>query len=193
MHDYARLDDAIVTTLRNGIADLRASDETLSLIACGMVEDLTGFFIAGAGTAWLRQLTGSDADRAQWAWSPSEWPLEAEDETDSAPGRVTSAIWELSGTQAALDGTGQELDEEALSELRSAYEARIVAALQQLQSDGGLVNANGTTVWAWLHSADAADEDLDDRTFRLLQPGEIADDFALRYDGNTSQLIARLS
>lgn len=193
MHDFTRLDDAILTTLRNGLADLRRRDETLALVACGMVDDLTGFFIAGAGAGWIAGLTGSDSDKAEWAWSPSEWPLSAEDSTDAAPGRVTSAIWALSGTQAMLDGTGDELEDDEYDELRSAYEGRIIAAIQRLQADGNVVDAHGRPVWVWLHSADASDEELDDRSFAMLQPAAISAAFADRYGAGTEALLARIA
>lgn len=193
MNDYSRLDDAIVTTLRNAIADLRRQDDTLTLVACGMVEDLTGFFVAGAGAEWLTGLEGSDADKAESAWFPSEWPLAAQDDTDGAPGRVTSAIWELSGTQALIDGTGEELDDDAYDELRARYEERILEMIRLLQTEGTFVDARGNTVWVWLHSADASDEDLDNRTFSALQPGDSAGEFAERYSGGTSRLIARMT
>ncbi|MFZ4842098.1 hypothetical protein [Mycetocola saprophilus] len=67
MLDFTRLDRAILTTLRNVIAVLRERDKTLALVACGTVEDRTGFFIAGVGAEWLTDLTGSDTDKAQWA------------------------------------------------------------------------------------------------------------------------------
>lgn len=193
VHDFARLDNAILTTLRNALASLREQDSGLALMACGMVEDLTGFFVAGAGAEWLAALEGSCEERAQWAWSPSEWPFTGNDHADAAPGRVTSAIWELSGTQAMLDGTGEELGEADYDDLRSAYENRIVLALRQLQAEGLVVDAKGRDVWVWLHSADASDEELDDRSFARLQSADLASEFAERYGAATGRLLGRIA
>ncbi|WP_156112005.1 hypothetical protein [Prescottella defluvii] len=193
MFDFAGLDAAILTTLRACVTELRDADESLSMVACGMVEDLTGFFVAGAGAPWAAGLEGSSADKAQWAWSPSEWPLSAEDPDDSAPGRVTSAIWALSGTQAVIDGTGTELEPDAYDALRVQYENRIVRAIQQMQADGEFRDAAGNDVWIWLHSADDADPDLDARSFAALQGPELARDFADRYGAGSDRLLARLA
>ncbi|KSW19591.1 hypothetical protein [Cellulomonas sp. B6] len=193
MPDLSRLDAAIVTTLRVAVARLRDSDESLALVACGMVEDLTGFFVAGAGTTWLAALPGPREDRAASAWSASEWPLTAEDPDDVAPGRVTSALWELSGTRAAIDGTGTELDDEAYTQLGRDYEDRVVAALRRLRDEGELRDAAGHELWVWLHSADDADPDLDERTFALLQDADVARDFADRYGAGGERLLARLA
>ena len=171
MTDFTRLDDAIATTLREGLGDLLAADPTLTLMACGLVEDLTGFFVAGAGAQWLAEVQQEDEDDHEVAWLPSEWPLVAELATDTPPGRVTTAIWELSGMQAAIDGTGEALDDEALAALARDYEERIVLALEELRAEGSLRNASGNEIVVWLHSADGSDEELDARTFAAPGPG----------------------
>ncbi len=56
--DFAGLDAAILTTLRACVAELRDADDSLAMVACGMVEDLTGFFVAGAGASWAAGLEG---------------------------------------------------------------------------------------------------------------------------------------
>ena len=195
MHDFSRLDDAIATTLRAGVAELREADASLVMLACGMVEDLTGFFISGAGSHWIAALPGTTAERSEYAWSPSEWPLSANDESDAAPGRVTAAIWELSGTQAEIDGTGEELAEEAYDALRVEYEDRIMRALEALRQAGELRNAAGRELMVWLHSADAADEDLDDRSFARLQSPELVALFEQRYASSEAAdaLFARVT
>ena len=193
VHDLSRLDAAILTTLRAAVARLREADESLALVACGMVEDLTGFFVAGAGTTWLAALPGPSEDRAAYAWSASEWPLTAEDPDDVAPGRVTSALWELSGTRAAIDGTGAELDDDAYAQLGHDYEDRVVTALRRLRDEGELRDAAGRELWVWLHSADDADPELDDRTFAQLQDADVARDFADRYGAGGDRLLARLA
>ncbi len=193
VHDLSRLDAAILTTLRAAVARLREADASLALVACGMVEDLTGFFVAGAGTTWLAALPGPSEDRAASAWSASEWPLTAEDPDDVAPGRVTSELWELSGTRAALDGTGTELDDDAYAQLGRDYEDRVVAALRRLRDERELRDAAGHELWVWLHSADDADPDLDERTFALLQDADVARDFADRYGAGGDRLLARLA
>lgn len=191
--DFASLDAAILITLRACVAELRDADDSLAMVACGMVEDLTGFFVAGAGATWATGLDGSSADKAQWAWSPSEWPLCAEDPDDAAPGRVTSAIWALSGTQAVIDGTGKELEADAYDALRLQYENRIVRAIQRMQADGEFRDAAGNDVWIWLHSADDADPELDARSFAALQGPELARDFSDRFGAGGDRLLARVA
>jgi hypothetical protein len=191
--DFADLDAAILSTLRACVAELRSADDSLAMVACGMVEDLTGFFVAGAGTTWVSGLEGSSADKAQWAWCPSEWPLEADDPDDVAPGRVTSAIWALSGTQAMIDGTGQVLEADAYDALRLHYENRIVQAIQRMQADGEFRDAEGNDVWIWVHSADDADPELDARTFAALQGPELAHDFGDRFGAGSDRLLARIA
>jgi hypothetical protein len=191
--DFADLDAAILSTLRACVAELRSADDSLAMVACGMVEDLTGFFVAGAGATWASGLEGSSADKAQWAWCPSEWPLDAEDPDDVAPGRVTSAIWALSGTQAMFDGTGHVLEADAYDALRLQYENRIVRAIQRMQADGEFRDAAGNDVWIWLHSADDADPELDARTFAALQGPELASDFSDRFGAGGDRLLARVA
>lgn len=194
MQNFARLDDAILTTLKACVAQLQLEDDSLAMVACGMVEDLTGFFVAGAGSRWLAELTGDRAEKAEYAWEPSEWPLSADDPSDVAPGRVTSAIWELSGTQAEIDGTGEELDDDAYDALRKDYEQRIVLALNKLRATGDLQRTDGSDIWVWLHSADYSDPKLDERSFRALQnqdPALVAD-FKARFKKGCEPLLARL-
>lgn len=193
MHDFTCLDEAIMVTLRASIASLKAENPDLLLVTCGMVEDLTGFFVAGASASWLSGLIGIEEEKAQVAWLPSEWPASDGDPTDVAPGRVTSAIWELSGTQAMLDGSGDELDESAYSALRVDYEDRIIRAVRQLQADGELRNARGTDFWVWLHSADYSDEELDDRSFAALHPPEVAAEFRGRWGAGTEPLLQKIT
>lgn len=138
MHSFKRLDEAILTTLGASITSLQEQDPDLVFVACGMVEDLTGFFVTGTGRAWITGLEGSTQDRATYLWYPSEWPLAGEDPGDQAPGRVTKAIWELSGTQTMLDGTGQELEDDQYSALRESYVERIVLAIEQLRGPEAL-------------------------------------------------------
>ncbi|MFD1814373.1 hypothetical protein [Rhodococcus gannanensis] len=193
MHDFTRLDDAILTTLRTSIGMLREENDSLALVACGMVEDLTGFFVAGADATWLTGLDGSSEDRAQSAWWPSEWPHGADDPSDTAPGRVTSAIWALSGTQAVIDGTGKALEGEAYDALCRDYEHRIVLALRQLQAEGELRDSAGRELWVWLHSADDSDSELDERTFGLLQSSDLAADFSERFGAGSDRLLNRIA
>lgn len=192
MHDFTRLNEAILTTLNAGVASLTAQSPDLAFIACGVAEDLTGFFLAGASASWLIE-TQQDAETAELAWWPSEWPLVGEDPTDTPPGRVTSAIWELSGTQASLDGTGSEIDDEAYDELRTDYEERIIWALQELQAQGALRNSDGHDVWVWIHSADNAFEELDASSFAELQDEALAADFADRWGAGGQRLLSRIA
>ncbi|MET8649014.1 hypothetical protein [Nocardia aurea] len=191
--DFARLDAAVLLTLRVCIAELRDADDSLAMVACGMVEDLTGFFVAGAGATWVAGLEGANAGKAELVWSPSEWPLFAKDPDDTAPGRVTRAIWALSGTHTIIDGTGKELEADAYAALRRQYENRIVRAIQQMQAGGELRDAAGNDVWIWLHSADDADPELDERSFAALQVIELARDFDDRFGAGGDRLLARLA
>ncbi|MFD6104383.1 hypothetical protein ACFWFQ_17125 [Nocardia salmonicida] len=193
MFDFARLDAAVLHTLRVCVAELRAADDSLAMVACGMVEDLTGFFVAGAGATWVAGLEGTNAGRAASAWSPSEWPLFAEDPDDTAPGRVTREIWALSGTPTIIDGTGKELEADAYAALRRQYENRIVRAIQQMRADCEFRDAAGNGVWIWLHSADDADPELDERSFAALQVIELARDFDDRFGAGGDRLLARLA
>ncbi|TCJ96810.1 hypothetical protein [Nocardia alba] len=194
MFDFARLDAAILHTLRVCLAELRDADDSLAMMACGMVEDLTGFFVAGVGATWVAGRTGSNAEKAEWAWSPSEWPLFAKDSDDAAPGRVTSAIWALSDTHPTIDGAGQEQDADACTAiLRRHYENRIVRAIQQMRAGGEFRDAAGNDVWIWLHSADDADPELDERSFAALQVVELARDFDDRFGAGGDRLLARLA
>lgn len=143
MTNFTRLDAAISTTLREGVAELLAADPTLTLMACSLVEDLTGFYVAGAGAEWLAEAQSGDAEDLAVLWYPSEWPLEAEHPEDVPPGRVTSAIWELSGCQAFQDGTGDVVDDDAHAALTRDYEERIVLALRELGEEGVLRNGSG--------------------------------------------------
>ena len=192
MHDFTRLSEAILTTLEAEVASLKAQSPDLAFIACGVVEDLTGFFLSGASATWLAE-TQKDEEQAELVWWPSEWPLEAVDPTDEAPGRVTSAIWELSGTQAAIDGTGSEIDDEAYDALRTDYEDRIIWALQELQARGALRNRDGHDIWVWIHSADNAFEELDAKSFAELQDEALAADFADRWGVGGHRLLARIA
>lgn len=178
-------------TLRAKIRSLQEQDPGLVFVACGMVEDLTGFFVAGAGKSWLQGLGGSVQDRAQYVWYPSEWPAEGIDPSEVARGRVTAAIWELSGTQAMLDGTGEALNGDAYDALRESYVERIVLAIRRLRDEGALRRWDGQELWIWLHSADAFDEALDDKTFPLLQGAELSALFSQRWDGATDTLLER--
>ncbi len=186
MTDFTRLDDAILTTLRAGVTQLRSAEPTLALVACGLVEDLTGFFIAGADTQWLAELD----DSGEIAWLPSEWPLSAEDPTDTPPGRVTSAIWELVESLPRDDGDDDYPP--AYEALRVDYVDRIVRALQIMRGAGELRRVDGGELWVWLHAADAYDEDLDDVTFARLHDAETAAVFATRFDGGHDALLRRL-
>ncbi len=177
MTDFTRLDDAILTTLRAGVSELRSAEPTLALVACGLVEDLTGFFIAGAGARWLAELDGSGED----AWLPSEWPLSADDPTDTTPGRVTSAIWALA--EALPEGDDQEEYSPAYATLRVDYIDRIVRALQVMREAGERRRADGGELWVWLHAADAYDEDLDDLTFARLHDAPTTRVFSGRFEG----------
>lgn len=180
-------------TLRASITLLKEQHPDLLLVACGMVEDLTGFFVTGTGTKWLSGLIGTEDERSQMAWRPSDWPISGGDPADVAPGRVTNAIWELSGTQAMIDGTGSELDEDAYTALRLDYEDRIIRALHQLQAEGELHNAHGREVWVWLHSADDSDEELDDRSFAALHPPAGAAEFHGRWGVGTEPLLEKIT
>lgn len=192
MHSFKRLDEAILTTLGASITSLQEQDPDLVFVACGMVEDLTGFFVTGTGRAWITGLEGSTQDRATYLWYPSEWPLAGEDPGDQAPGRVTKAIWELSGTQTMLDGTGQELEDDQYSALRESYVERIVLAIEQLRGQGALRNSHGQELWIWVHSADASDEELDDRTFARLNSPDLAALFSQRWAGGTAALLEQV-
>lgn len=164
MTDTRALDAAIETTLRAAVASLRGQTDELVALAAGLVEDPTGFFVAGLP----RSTALAMADREE-LWFPSEWPLEGRDPSDVAPGRVTTAIWALA--------EDLEDDDTALGALRRTYEERIIAALAALRADGTLDDA-----WAWLHYADAHDEDLDDRSFPLLNDPALVPAFARRWD-----------
>lgn len=192
MHDFSRLGEAILTTLEAGVASLKAQSPDLAFIACGVVEDLTGFFLSGASATWLAE-TQKDEEQAELVWWPSEWPFEADDPTDEPPGRVTSAIWELSGTQASIDGTGNEIDDDAYEALRSGYEDRIIWAFQELQARGTLRNRDGHDIWVWIHSADNAFEELDANSFAELQDEALAADFADRWGVSGHRLLARIA
>lgn len=192
MHDFSRLSKAILTTLEAGVASLKAQSPDLAFIACGVVEDLTGFFLSGASATWLAE-TKKDEEQAELVWWPSEWPLEADDPTDEPPGRVTSAIWELSGTQASIDGTGDEIDDDAHKALRTDYEDRIIWALRELQARGTLRNRDGHDIWVWIHSADNAFEELDVNSFTELQDEALAADFADRWGAGGHRLLARIT
>lgn len=186
MTDFTRLDDAILTTLRAGVTELRSAEPGLTLVACGLVEDLTGFFIAGAGARWLADLDGSGED----AWFPSEWPLSADDPTDTAPGRVTSAVWAL--VEALPEGDDDEVYSPAYAALRVHYIDRIVRALQVMRQSGELRRGDGGELWVWLHAADAYDEDLDDATFARLHDSATTEVFSGRFDGTHDELLAML-
>lgn len=189
MTDFTRLDAAILDSLRQRLSRLHTEVPDVALVACGMVEDLTGFFVSAASASWLGALPGDAADRAQLAWFPSEWPESVAVDGDD----VTAAIWALSGTQALIDGTGDELDDDAYDALRADYEARIVLALERVREEGLLRGADGRVAWVWLHSADASDEELDDRSFALLQAPEIAAEFDGRFGDGSERLLARIA
>ena len=193
MHDFTRLDEAIMTSLRADITSLKDQSPDFLLVACGMVEDLTGFFVTGTDAQWLGGLIGAEEEKSQIAWMPSEWSLSGVDPTDVAPGRVTSAIWELSGTQAMLDDTGSELCDDDYAALRVGYEDRMILALRQLQTEGELRNARGRDIWIWLHSADYSDEELDDRSFAALHSPELAAQFHGRWGAGTEPLLRKMT
>lgn len=192
MHDFTKLNEAILTTLDAGVASLTAQAPDLAFIACGVVEDLTGFFLTGASASWITEMR-QNSSTAELPWWPSEWPLAADDPTDVPPGRVTNAIWELSGTQASIDGTGSEIDDDAYDALRTDYEDRIVWALQELQAQGKLRNREGDDIWVWIHSADNAFENLDASSFAELQSEDLAAEFADRWGAGGAQLLARVA
>ncbi|WP_181149684.1 hypothetical protein [Arthrobacter sp. MYb227] len=182
-----------MNTLRASITLLTEENPDLLLVACGMVEDLTGFFVTGTDAKWLGGLIGAEEEKSQIAWLPSEWPVSGVDPSDAAPGRVTSAIWELSGTQAMIDGTGSELCEDDYNALRVDYEDRMILALRQLQTEGALRNARGRDIWIWLHSADYSDEELDDRSFAALHSPELAAQFHGRWGAGTEPLLKKMT
>lgn len=181
--DFTALDSAIDTQLRHDVADLRrqAGGGPLLAVAIGMVDDITGFFTAALTEQ--RYLGWSPKKRNEtWHW-PSEWGTAADnDPTDGAPGRVTAALWALTGT---LSDEG-EVDDETYEEIRGEYEARLVAGLARLRAEGLLrttEDLGSPEAWAWLHYADAYDEDIDLRTFRQLNAAELGDAFARRFEG----------
>lgn len=88
---------------------------------------------------------------------------------------------------------GEELDDESYAALRQDYVNRIVLALTTLRKNGELRGRQGQELWVWLHSADAFDEALDDKTFPLLQGPELAASFAQRWDGATDSLLEQAS
>ncbi|NLA56827.1 MAG: hypothetical protein GX859_11155 [Corynebacterium humireducens] len=190
MTDFTRLDAAISTTLREGVAELLAADPTLTLMACGVVEDLTGFYVAGAGAEWLAEAQSGGEEDLAALWYPSEWPLEAEHPEDVPPGRVTSAIWELSGCQAS--GTGDVIDDDAYAALTRDYEERIVLALRELREEGVLRNGSGEQILVWLHSSDESAPDLDARTFAALQEPALAALFRDRFGDGGRVLVERI-
>lgn len=185
MSQYLALEKTIDDYLRHALSSLKEADPMLRFMACGMVEDLTGFFVAGAGTTWLSTLKPKNQGSAWW---PSEWPLVAKDDAES-PSLVTQEIWALSGTQAMLDGTGQEIPDDEYDALRTTYENLIIVALQNLRDEGLLHNANGQEIWAWCNSADDSFEDLDDRSFSAIQPQAISSLFVDRFSGKDQELL----
>lgn len=112
-HDTTALDAAIDTEIRAALASLRTELELklesstamaqpqshplgshVHALAIGMVEDLTGFFVAADTLENAAAVTGDDLeDKAQYWWSPSEWGWQYTGGT--APGIVTTEIWAL--------------------------------------------------------------------------------------------------
>lgn len=191
MHKFSRLDEAILSTLQDSIRQLREAEDSLAMVACGMVEDLTGFFVTGVDAGWLGRLAGSSEEKSWMAWSPSEWPLMPHDSDDA----VTKAIWELSGTGTPErgDGSSGELESSEYDALRRVYVDRIVLGLQKMRVAGELRNSSGQELWVWVSSVDESDEELDERTFAELQDAELAAVFSARYTGGTDQLLARVA
>ena len=129
--DFAELDAAIDTQLRHDLAALRrqCAADPLRAVAVCMVEDLTGFFTAGLTESRIART--APANRYEWFY-PSEWGLAADDDAgDPAPGRVTTALWALTGTCSDAG----EVDEDTYEEIRGEYEDRLVATLARLRGE----------------------------------------------------------
>lgn len=194
--DATALAAAVDTELRQAVTQLRerARDAHLYAIAVGMVEDLTGFFVAGQTLEAADEAPGDDASRAYYWWAPSEWSLAFDDPDAEAPGRVTAALWALTGTDAALDGTGEEVDDDTYEAIRVAYERIVVDALVRLRDEGELRTASGEPFWAWIHYADAHDEDVDEWSFAEIQADVALEErFALRFGTRPDSLTAVLA
>jgi hypothetical protein len=191
--DTADLAAAVDTQLRLAVARLReqAHGAHLYAIAVGMVEDLTGFFVTGQTLEAADEAPGDAASRAYHWWAPSEWSLSFDDPDEAAPGRVTAPLWALTGTDLAVAGTGAEVDDDTYEAIRAAYERIVVDALVRLRSEGELRTASGEPVWAWVHHADAHDEDIDDVSFSEIQAdAALAEKFALRFGTRPDSLTA---
>jgi hypothetical protein len=183
---------AIETELRGALSQLRekTAGEHLYAVVVGLVEDLSGFFVAGQTLEEADAAEGDEAARAYLWWSPEEWPLTFDDPTDTDLGRVTSALWALADTASG----GREVDDATYAALRGAYEERIVRALERLRDEGELRTESGEPLWAWLHYVDEFDEAIDDRTFARIQGNPaLTEKFALRFGTRADSLTAVLA
>lgn len=194
--DTTDLAAAVETQLRRAVRQLReqARDAHLYAVAVGMVDDLTGFFVAGQTLEAADAAPGDAASRAYYWWAPSEWSLVFDDPEEQAPGRVTEPLWALTGTAASIEGTGEEVDDETYEAIRDAYEQIVVETLVRLRVEGELRTADGAEIWAWIHYADAYDEDIDDSSFATIQDeAALTERFALRFGTRPDSLTAVLA
>lgn len=191
--DTTDLAAAVDTELRVAVRQLheQAGDAHLYAVAVGMVDDLTGFFVAGQTLEAADAAPGDAASRAYYWWAPSEWSLVFKDPEEQAPGRVTEPLWALTGTDDVVEGTGEEVDDDTYEAIRAAYEQIVVETLVRLRAEGELRTAAGEDVWAWVHYADAHDEDIDDTSFATVQDDEaLTEKFALRFGTRPDSLTA---
>lgn len=204
-HDTTALDAAIDTEIRAALASLRTELELklesstamaqpqshplgshVHALAIGMVEDLTGFFVAADTLENAAAVTGDDLeDKAQYWWSPSEWGWQYTGGT--APGIVTTEIWALA--KGLPEGADDENENREYAALAGLYEERIILCLQRLRGEGELRNVQGEELWVWVHYADASNENIDDTSFARLNDRATAALFGKRWGGGLSAVL----